>query len=182
MGPTLGVMIVRNDKVSIWNPSSHLHYDEELAKSLCTVTNKARPDRTFEIDSADNDIYTFAPQTRLGGGGNKFCQSFVILKLRDLVENGFPGVMELYDYSDRDAFAEKHFTFSLPPPAVREFYQHDFYAGMNIDKWMPQEIARIAALPNKHFEVMQKAEEEEINIVAVTEPPKLSTRLTRMTF
>jgi len=165
--------IVREDKVSIWDPNSDSSYWNGLAEPLCAALNKARPGRNFQFGNMDHAIYKFDPQSRLTFVPNKFCQSFVILKMRDLVENGFPGEMETYDYSDAAAFAEEHFAFSAPPPEVRDhFKEHDYYAGMFMASWMPKEIESIADLPNKKFEVMRQNPAGE-NVVAVGGAAKL---------
>lgn len=154
--------IVLDDTVTVWNPSGGGDGMKLVADALTAALNKFPGDRHFTSGSMTAPPYTYAIQSLLHYGNN-LCQSLVVLKIKDLLLNGWPGLLETFPTSDTDAFKTKYLQFSAPPADVTE--NHGTWAGRNFDKWLPAVYEELQKNPSTYFTLFYNHRKREFGTI-----------------
>jgi len=146
--------IVREHTVTVWNPSGGGTGMSLVADALVAALNKFPGNTLFTTGDMSSSMYTFAIQQKLHYGNN-LCQSLVVLKMKDLLTEKWPGKLETYTitgtFDDTEAFRQNYLSFSAPPPGVTK--SHGEWAGLNAASWLPDAYKMLETIPHKKFKL-----------------------------
>jgi len=165
--------IVRSNEVTLWDPTGQRRVYDRVAPCVAVALSKATGRLLKAVNTTSESIYDFGPQRRFSAT-NLLCQSLVVLKAKDLMQNGFPGKLESWveETASMDDFARRYMTFSAPDAKTLAYYQaldtfegmgyayiHGHLAGTSIHKWLPKAVADLGAMPAPKFDILQYHDE-----------------------
>jgi hypothetical protein len=141
--------IVIDRSLSVWDPNGFSNLYIPCAHALANALSQSTGQH-FDVDRSRHydDAHTFGPQKKMLPNG--FCQSFTLMKATDIVDHGYPGMLEkTWNYEASSHKALETIRSDFIKLGVKGYpYDTDYTqprSGMHCDEWMPQAYSHLNA-------------------------------------